>query len=115
MIDVERLESGAVTVLRFEGEMDESGMNTVRMALMKCIQDQRYNVVLNLSAVTYVSYMGAGVLVERLTPFRAFGGDLKLVGLNLYLKRLLRMMGVKDVFDVFESEPQAIQTYRTAA
>ena len=115
MIKVERLETGRVTVLRFEGDMDEEGMSTVRLALLKCFQDQRYHVVLNLDAVAYVSYMGVGVLVERLRQVRACGGDLKLTGLNLYTRRLLRMVGVHKVFDVFESEPQAIQTYRTAA
>ena len=114
-MNIERLETGGVTVLRLQGEVDEEGMNTLRMALLKCFQDQRYQVVLNLRDVTYVSYMGVGVLVERLRQFRACSGDLKLAGLNLYTRRLLRMVGVKDVFDVFETEPQAIQTYRTAA
>ena len=115
MITIERLESGAVRVLRAKGDIDEDGMNTVRLALADCIDDRRCNVVLNLEEVKYVSYMGLGVLVERLRQLQACRGNLKLVGVNLYLERLLRMAGLSRVFELFEREGQAIQSYRAAA
>lgn len=112
---IERLESGAVTVLRLQGEIDDVGMNELRLALMGCIQDQRVNVVLNMSGVPFVSYMGVGVLVERLRQVRACGGDLRLVGVNLYTQRLFRMVGVTRVFQTCETETQAIQSFQRAA
>jgi len=114
-MNIERLETGAVTVLRLEGDIDEEGMNQLRVALMRCLQEQRSNVVANMFGVKFVSYMGVGVLVERLRQFRACKGDLKLVGVNLYTERLFRMVGLSKVFAVFPSESQAIQAYREAA
>lgn len=115
MLKSERLESGAVTVLRLMGDIDEEGMNQLRTDLMACIQDQRFNVVVNMSGVKFVSYMGVGVLVERLRQFRAYSGDLKLCGVNLYTDRLFRMAGVSKIFEVCESENRAIQVYQEAA
>ncbi len=112
---IERLESGAVTVLRLAGDIDEIGMNELRLSLMECIEDNRCHVVVNLSQVNFVSYMGVGVLVERLRQLRAYNGDMKLVGVNLYTERLFRMVGVKKVFETFETESLAIQAYREAA
>ena len=115
MLRIERLETGAVTVLRLEGDIDEEGMNHLRLALMGCIQDQRCHVVANMAGVKFVSYMGVGVLVERLRQLRAYRGDLKLVAVNLYTERLLRMVGVTKVFETYATESQAVQVYREAA
>ncbi|MBI2432117.1 MAG: STAS domain-containing protein [Candidatus Hydrogenedentes bacterium] len=115
MLHIDRLESGSVTVLRLEGDIDEDGMNELRLALMGCIQDHRYNVVVNLEGVKFVSYMGVGVLVERLRQLRGYGGDMKLVHVNLYTQRLFRMIGVTHVFELFDGELIAIQKYQKAA
>lgn len=115
MMNIERLENGAITVLRLDGDIDEDGQNVLRVRLMECLKDQRYHVVVNMEDVKFVSYMGVGVLVERLRQLRAQGGDLKLSGVNLYTQRLFRMVGVTKVFETFESESQAIQACREAA
>lgn len=115
MLNIERLETGAVTVLRLAGDIDENGMNALRLGLMECIQDQRCQVVVNLKEVKFVSYMGVGVLVERLRQLRSHQGDMKLVGVNLYTERLFRMVGVTNVFSVFATEDQAIRHYQEVA
>ena len=115
MLAIDTYENGLVTVLRLEGDIDEDGMNVLRLSLMECIQAQRCNVVVNLSKVKFVSYMGVGVLVERLRQLRAAGGDLKLTGVNLYTERLFRMVGVTNVFETFATEAQAVQAFAEAA
>lgn len=114
-MNVDRAEVGKVTVLRMEGDLDEGGVNTLRSALYECIGDGQYRLVLNLSEVGFISYMGVGVLVERLRKLRAFNGDMKLVGINLYTERLFRMVGISALFETFESETQAIRGFLEAA
>ena len=109
MLKIDKYENGAVTVLRLDGDIDEDGMNGLRLGLMECIQAGRCNVVVNLSDVKFVSYMGVGVLVERLRQLRSASGDLKLTGVNLYTERLFRMVGVTNVFATFPTEAQAVQ------
>lgn len=114
-MNIERLETGSVTILRLDGDIDDKGMNELRLALNICIRDERCNVVVNMAGVKFVSYMGVGVLVERLRNMRAHGGDLKLCDVNMYTQRLFRMSGVTKVFATFASEPEAIQAFRIAA
>ncbi len=109
MISIERLESGSVTVLRAHGDVNEEGVKVLRLALMECIAQGRTNVVLNVAGVAFVSYMGVGVLVERLGQLQAVKGDLKLACLSVYMRRLLRLMGLSHVFNCYETELQAIQ------
>jgi anti-sigma B factor antagonist len=115
IMKAERIEMGQATVLRIDGDIDESGVNGLRLCLLECIKEKRVNLVMNLEDVQFVSYLGLGVMVERLRQVRAQGGDMRLVGINLALERMLRMVGVASVFEVYESENQAILSYREAA
>ncbi|HOE65021.1 MAG TPA: STAS domain-containing protein [Candidatus Hydrogenedentes bacterium] len=112
---VDRAEVGSVTVLRLEGDLDENGVDELRGALYGCITDGRLKIVLALNEVRFISYMGVGVMVERLRKLRSLGGDIKLSGVNLYAQRLFRMVGVTSLFDAYECETQAIGVYQEAA
>jgi anti-anti-sigma factor len=115
MMNIERIEMGLAVMLRLEGPIGEETANALRLALFTCIKDRRFNVVVNLSKVTDVSFLGLGILVERLRMLRKSGGDLKLVGVNQATHQMLRMSGIKTLFHVFETESQAVQAFREAA
>ena len=115
MLNIERSEMGGITLLRLHGDIDDEGRNRLRLMLARCADADRCHIVVNLAGVKYVSYLGVAVLLEWLQHLQAFGGDLKLVGMNLYTERLLRMVGVSKRFAAFQSEAQAIQEYRKAA
>ena len=54
-------------------------------------------------------------MVERLRKVRSFDGDIKLVAINLYTERLFRMVGVSSLFDVHDSEQNALGVFQAAA
>lgn len=112
---VDRTDAGLVTVLRLQGDIDEDGVQDLRVALLECLKQKRSNLVVNMAEVKFISYMGVGVLVERLRQFRAYGGDMKLAGLNMYGERMFRMLGVTKVFDSYATEPQAVEAFKEAA
>lgn len=114
-MQVEQIEMGSVTVLRLTGDIDEDGVGALRLSLLRCIKERRMHLVVNLAGVRLVSYMGLGVLVERLRQLRAYGGDMKLVGINLSLDRMFRMAGVSSLFERYDSEAMAVQVYQEAA
>ncbi|HNR34533.1 MAG TPA: STAS domain-containing protein [Candidatus Hydrogenedentes bacterium] len=115
MIHIERCDMGPVVVLRIEGDIDDDGVKALRLSFLGCLKEKRCKVVANLSGVRHISFMGLGVLVERLRHLRLGGGDLKLVGVNMYADRVFRMAGVSALFDIHETESQAIQQFREAA
>lgn len=115
MLKIERAELGNVTVLRLKGDVDETQIDALRTALFECISEGRVQLVLNLKEMGFISYMGLGVIVERLRKVRAVNGDIKLAATNLYTERLFRMVGVTSLFSTFESEAQAVRVYQEAA
>jgi anti-sigma B factor antagonist len=115
MMDMEQVEAGPVMVLRLHGALEDGGVDTLRTALTNCLQARRACVVVNLDDVAVVSYLGLGVLVERLRLFRKSGGDLKLARPSLHVKRLMRLAAVLHLFDICESEAHAVEAFREAA
>ena len=114
-MQIERSDVGSVTVLRLSGDINENGIDELRTAFVECLNAKRVKLVMNLNEVRFVSYMGLGVIVERLRTIRAHHGDIKLVGINLYMERLFRMVGVTGLFDTFDSEGQALGVFKEAA
>ena len=115
MLKIDTSQQSGITGIRVIGDVDEDGVKDLRIALVDCLRDNQYDVVVNLTDMQMISYMGVGVLVERLRQFRSYDGDMKLVGLNQYTQRLFRMTAVTKLFETFDSEAQAIQVYQKAA
>jgi len=65
-------------------------------------------VVLNLSGVSYIDSGGLGTLVGVYSSARAAGADIKLTGLGQRLRDVLQITKLATVFEVYETEQQAI-------
>lgn len=115
MLRIETDFEGDVAVVRVQGDVDEEGVTDLRIALVNCMKEQTYNVVVDLSGMRFISYMGVGVLVERLRQLQSYKGNMKLVGMNLYTERLFRMTGVTSLFETYESRMQAVRSFRKVA
>lgn len=109
MLAIERLDLGEVTVLRLRGEIEESSLNTLLLALVNCLEQRRYRVILNLVGVAFISNKCCGPLVDRLSRFQEAGGDMYLASPNLYIRRLLRMLCLNHVFHCYDTEDQAVR------
>ena len=114
-MEINKADLGVATVLRLRGDLDEEGVGVLRTSLLECIKGKKRNVVVDLSGTRYVSYLGIGVLLERMRQLRAVGGDMKLSGLNLFAQRTFHMASVTAMFTIHETEAQAIEGFRAAA
>jgi anti-sigma B factor antagonist len=72
-------------------------------------------VVLNMKAVTYIDSGGLGTLVGLYSSLRACGGELKLASLNARTLELLQITKLHTVFDVRDTEADAVVSFAKAA
>ena len=98
MLDIKHDDYGRVHIIRISGDIDEEGVRHLRMPLVGALLENWFDVVLDFTGVKFISYMGVGVLVERLRQFRSYDGDLKILNPNNYVRRLMRMTGVAEMF-----------------
>ena len=72
-------------------------------------------IILNLADITYIDSGGLGTLVALYTTARNAGGALKLLRLTQRVGDLLQVTKLLTVFEVFNSEEEAVQSFRAAA
>ena len=86
----------------------------LRETVKKLIAQSR-RIVLNLAGVSYIDSGGLGTLVALYTTARSAGGYIKLANLTERVGDLLQVTKLLTVFEVFDSEKGALESFRTAA
>lgn len=76
---------------------------------------QSGRIVLNLAGVSYIDSGGLGTLVALYTTARNAGGSIKLANLTERVGDLLQVTKLLTVFEVFDSEKAALESFRAAA
>src|SRR5438093_8464225 len=91
---------------------DESSL--LRDTAKKMINENK-RIVLNLSGVSYIDSGGLGTLVSLFTTAQKAGGSIKLANLTDRVGDLLQVTKLLTVFEVYDSEEKALDSYRAAA
>ncbi len=92
---------------------EESAM--LRDEVKKAISDGAKRIVINLGGVNYIDSGGLGTLVALHTTAHNAGGTIKLANLTRRVVDLLQVTKLLTVFEVYNSEYEALEAFRTAA
>jgi anti-sigma B factor antagonist len=106
-------QAGDVTVLDLDGKITiGEGSVTLRTAIRRLLEEGKKKILLNLANVGYVDSSGIGELVSSFTTTNKEGGQLKLLNLTQKIQDLLAITKLLTVFDVYEDEESALQSYK---
>ena len=108
---VEKSNFEGILLLSVREGIDHSEMVDIRNAISDLIREGRASVIISVKDVKYINYLSVAVLVERLTRLRGHGGDLKFVGMNDYLRKEFRLIGIAEAFENFESVDEAKKSF----
>jgi anti-sigma B factor antagonist len=113
-IDVRTLQDGIIVVdcagrIVF-GEETAELRDRVRSLIQKGSR-----IVVNLADVTYIDSGGLGTLVSLYITARNGGGAVKLARLTQRVGDLLQITKLLTVFEVYDSEEAAVQSFRQGA
>ncbi len=100
-----------VTVLDLSGKItlgENSGK--LRSAVQDALSSSK-KILLNLADVNYIDSAGLGELVSAFTTVKNAGGELKLLSLTKKVRDLLVITKLLTVFDVKDSEQEAIKAF----
>jgi len=92
------------------GEESSLLRDTVKKAI-----PENNRIVLNLGEVDYIDSGGLGTLVVLHTTAQNAGGTIKLTSLTKRVSDLLQMSKLLTAFDVYNSEAEAVESFRKAA
>jgi len=113
-LNMKERQAGDVTVLDMDGKITiGEGSVALRSAIKRLLDEGKKKVLLNLSGVGYIDSSGIGELVSSYTTIQVKGGgQLKLLNLTQKLQDLLTITKLLTVFDVYESEADALNGFQ---
>jgi anti-sigma B factor antagonist len=107
----ERIVDG-VTILDLKGKMTlGEGDEMLKDRINALIQKDRKKLLLNLEGVPYIDSAGLGEIVRTYTTVSRQGGKLKLLHLTKRIQDLLAITKLLTVFETFDSEKEAVQSF----
>ena len=112
-LNIRERQAGDVTILDLEGKITiGEGSVSLRSAIRRLIEEGKKKILLNLAGVGYVDSSGIGELVSSDTTINREGGQLKLLKLTQKIKDLLTITKLLTVFDVYDDEAEALNSFK---
>jgi len=114
-LKIDTRQADGVTIMSCQGRIVFGEEATTLRDNLKRILGSTRQIVLNLSGVSYIDSGGLGTLVGVYSSARAAGADIKLTGLGQRLRDVLQITKLVTVFEVYDSEQEAIATFQRGA
>jgi anti-sigma B factor antagonist len=97
------------TIFDLSGDIDFANSPKVRGSVLREIRERHTSrVMMNLTQVRYIDSSGVASLVEGLKASRDLGSRFVLFGLSASVREVLQLSGLIKVFEIYNSEEQAI-------
>lgn len=102
-----------VTILDLKGKMTlGEGDELLKDKINSLLAAGRKKLLLNLEGVPYIDSAGLGEVVRTYTTVSRQGGSLKLLNLTKRIEDLLSITKLLTVFETYDSESEAVQSYK---
>ncbi|MBN2070364.1 MAG: STAS domain-containing protein [Candidatus Krumholzibacteriota bacterium] len=107
---IKKKDVDGVTILELSGEM-YGGPDNMKLidVISELIEEKKLDLVINLSKVKWISSTGLGILVSARSRYAKEGGVVKLCQPNDRVLGILQVTRLNLIFDVYESEKEAIE------
>ncbi len=115
-MDVKVRKTGDVVIVDLEGRLVAGvGDELLRDVMSELLAERWRKLLVNLSDVTAIDSAGVGELVASLKNAKAHGASLKIFSLHDRVRKPLHMSQILPLFEVFESEKGALESFRSVA
>ncbi len=111
-MEISRRDAGKITILDIRGEIDLYNAPEIKDIISKLIEEQKVNVIINLAKVSYIDSSGIGALISSLSNLKKLQGSLKIINVYASVKKVFELTKLTSFFEIFESEEQALVSYK---
>jgi len=103
-----------VTIVDLDGKMNTSTSPDADAFLSQLIVGGSNKVLLNMNGVDYISSSGLRVVLATGKKLGGTGGKLAFCSLNPSVGEVFRVSGFNSIFSVFDSEQEALDSFRSS-
>jgi len=113
-MNIDQKVTGDVMVVKVNGDitLNQGGDVLLKDKIQSLLQQGHKKLVLDLGGVSYVDSAGLGQLVQIHSTARSNGGSLRIANVTKKLKDLLVVTKLVTVFDSYDSEAEALASFK---
>jgi anti-sigma B factor antagonist len=97
-----------VTLIGFSGNLDTNTSSDAEAAFTSVLDGGGQKVVVDFTALDYISSAGLRVLLATAKRLNGVGGTLRMFGLNETVEEVFEISGFSTIFSVFPDEAAAL-------
>ena len=112
-MEIDTRSLGNIKLLKITGRISlGAGVDRLRDTLEDLLVSGSNRWILDLSNVAMIDSSGIGLLVRYLTTAKQNGGDLKLLNPTKFALQTLKMIGLLNLFEVFQEQEKALAAFK---
>ncbi len=112
-MDFKTVESadGKVFIISTPSRLTTENSDQLKKLLKDCVDDGRYNIVINLAGTEYLDSSGLGAIVSKIAQTRSNNGDIRLASVEDYVMNLLELTHINQIIKLFDTPEQAVASF----
>lgn len=111
-MDINVRKHAQVHVVQLRGPLRMgAAVDDLRQIMEETIAGGDTSIVMNLSEVSMIDSSGIGLLVRFLASTKQRGGNIKLVQPSKFVLQTLRLVGVLNLFEIFDDDAAAVESF----
>lgn len=103
-----------VSVLSVQGYVDTTTSAELEESLKRLLKKGRYNIVIDLAGVNYISSAGWGIFISEIKSIRENGGDLKLAAMVPDVYEVFELLEFQTILESYDSVEEAVAAFGRA-
>lgn len=109
--DIIEKRNGDVVIIKITGELDALVAPKLKDKITKEMENGSKYFVIDFEELVHINSLAMGILRGKLKLVKDMGGDIKLVKLNDHIKEIFEMIGLDEIFEIYENENDAVESY----
>ncbi len=110
-MEIKTTETGDVNVIEVTGHLDTNTSPDAESTINALIDSGARKVLINLSALEYISSAGLRVLLATAKKLKASGGDLKICSLNDTVQEVFDISGFSSILAISKDQEEALASF----
>ena len=107
MVHIKRLQEEGIEILAIIGEIDASSSIELDLAIAKSVGEGYKKILVDCSALEYISSAGLGVFMSYIEEFKDKGVSMVLFGLREKVANTFAILGLADLLHIAATKDEA--------
>jgi len=111
-VDISVRKRSEIAVIQLRGQLRLGpAVDELRQVIEESVGHGDTRIVINLAEVPMIDSSGIGLLVRFLASTKQRGGAIKLVQPSKFATQTLRLVGVLNLFEIFDEDDKAVASF----